>query len=214
MTRGGRKKVRTAPERRCAVTGARGGKEELIRFVVAPDGQVVPDLAGKLPGRGVWVGANRALVREAVRRNVFARSARRNDARAGAEFAAEVEMALVRRLREALGLARRAGCVVSGFEQTRARLRRGRVGVLIEARDGAEDGRRKLRALAPTATVLDCLDAAELGTALGRARLVHGAIEPGGAAVAVRLAATRLAGYREEPAEITPSARKANSERR
>ncbi len=184
------------PERRCAVTGDRDSRDGMVRFVVTPDGGVVPDLAERLPGRGVWIGSQRDLVREGVRKNVFARHTRRTDARPEKDLECHVERALARRLREVLSLTNRSGNIVVGFERTRARLLRGAVGVLLSAFDGAEEGRRKLRSLQPEAPVLDCLDSTELGAAFGRERLIHGAVEPGRLARMILREASRLEGFR------------------
>lgn len=201
MTRGGRKRTRTEPQRRCVVSGESGPCAGLVRFVVGPDGSVVPDVAERLPGRGIWVGARHALVEKAVSRGHFARAARNAGVAAPGDLAARTERALARRLQELLGLARRAGRMVRGFEKARARLRGGEpAGALVEARDGAEDGLRKLRALRPGVPVLNCLDAAELGAALGRARVVHAVLDPGPMTDRILREAERLAGFREPAA--------------
>ncbi len=193
MTRGG---VGNRPSgRRCAVSGERGERGGLLRFAAAPDGIVVADLGERLPGRGVWVGARRSLVREAVRRNVFARGLRRADVRPPEDLDRQVERALVERLCGRLGLARRAGRLVAGYEATRERLRGRPVGMLVEASDGG-DRCRKLRAMQPEAPVLACLDAAEIGAALGRERLAHGALEPGGWVAGLTRDSARLDGFR------------------
>ena len=125
--------------RRCIVTGETGARGGLIRFVVGPDGVVTPDLAEKLPGRGLWVSADRdALTRADVR--VFSRAARGRVEVPG-DLAARVEAALVRRLADYLGMARRAGALVAGFEKCRAALKGGACAALLAASDGAADGR-------------------------------------------------------------------------
>ena len=107
MARGGRLKDRSGPERRCIATGASGPTERLIRFVLGPDGAVVPDLAGRLPGRGAWLTADRALVLKAVKKNLFARAFRAN-VNLPDDFAGQIETLLVRRLQDVLALARKA----------------------------------------------------------------------------------------------------------
>ena len=132
-----------APERRCIATGETRPKAELIRFVAGPDGEVVPDLAGRLPGRGLWVTANREAIEKAVKKGLFAKAARmRLDV--APDLADRVEELLARRAGEALGLAKKAGALVSGFEKVMAALTEGDLACLVEARDGAADGRRKL----------------------------------------------------------------------
>ena len=185
-----------SPERRCAVSGERQIRDTLVRFVIAPDGAVVPDLAERLPGRGVWIGARRDLVQEAASRNLFARAARVPKARAEEDLQDRIETALAKRLMEFLGLACRAGNATTGFEKTRADLRKGPVGALIEARDGAAGGCSKLRSLQPDAPVIDCLDAAELGAAFGRVRVVHAVLGRGGTTTNALREAQRLEGFR------------------
>lgn len=209
MTRGGRKRTRTEPQRRCVVSGESGPCAGLVRFVIAPDGSVVPDVAERLPGRGIWVRAQHALVEKAVSRGHFARAARRTGVAAPGDLVARTERALTRRLQELLGLAQRAGRMVRGFEKVRARLRSGEpVGTLVEARDGSEDGLRKLRALRPGVPTLNCLDAAELGAAWGQVHVVHAVLEPGTMTDRILREAERLAGFRE-PAETGQCSRTA-----
>ncbi len=195
MTRGGRTKERDAPERRCVATGARGPKDPMIRFALSPDGVVTPDLAERLPGRGVWVSAERAAVEKAVRKGLFARGFK-CAARAPEDLLAQVEALLARRAVDALGFARKAGLAVGGFDKTRARLREGPVAALIEASDGAEGGRAKLRPLAAGAPVVSALAAQELGLAFGREFVIHAALDRGGAADRFVREAQRLAGFR------------------
>ncbi len=190
---------RREPNRRCVVTRQSGPRQALLRFVLDPEGEVVPDLAEKLPGRGVWVGAKRELVLAARSRRLFSRALREPAARAEPGLEDRVEAALARRLAESLGLARKAGRLVAGFEKTRARLRGGPVGALIEASDGARGGCIKLRALQPQAPRIGCLSAAELGSVFGRAHTVHAALDPGGIAATILRDAERLDGFRAAP---------------
>jgi predicted RNA-binding protein YlxR (DUF448 family) len=171
----------------------------LIRFVEGPDGAVAPDLARKLPGRGVWVAADRASVETAARKGLFSRAARRA-LPAGADLAGRVEDLLAQRLLSSLGLARKAGDLVTGFEKTREALTGGRAAFLIEARDGAEDGRRKMLAVrrrASTPVPLVALFAtAELGLALGAENVIHSAFLAGRGADRWKTDVERLAGFR------------------
>lgn len=195
VTRGGRPKDRTEPERRCIATGERGPTAPLIRFVLGPDGRPVPDLAERLPGRGFWLGATRAAAETAVKRRAFARAARA-PVETPADLPDLLEGLLARRLGEAISLARKAGLAVTGFEKVKARLKKGPVGALIEARDGSEQGRAKLRPLAGGAPVIDGLDGAELGLAFGRDFVIHAALDAGGATDRVLREARRLSGFR------------------
>jgi len=182
------------PLRRCIVTRAVLPKERLLRLVVDPDGMVVPDLEGRLPGRGLWLQARRDIVETASARRLFAKAARA-EARAPAGLADLIESGLKRRCLDALGLARRAGRVTVGYEPVKAWLREGRAGVLAEAVDGSEAGRAKLvggNALVPR---VELFTAAELGAALGRDHAVHVAIAPGALARRFLGEALRLTGF-------------------
>lgn len=195
MTRGGRRKERDGPERRCIATGTSGPPELLIRFALDPEGVVTPDLAERLPGRGIWVTARRDLVEKAAKKNLFARSAKRA-ATVPAGLADQIEEGLARRAVEALGLARKAGLTTNGFEKVRARLKKGPVAALLEALDGSEQGRARLRPMAGDAPVLAALTASEMGLAFGRDSVIHAALDAGGAAERVAREVRRLEGFR------------------
>ncbi len=189
--------------RRCIVSGEIRSKKELVRFVAGPDGRVVPDLAEKLPGRGLWLSARRDVIHTACARNAFARAAKA-PLHPAPDLADQVERLLVRRCIEILGLARRAGIAVGGFEKVAGRISCGAAGVLVQARDAAEDGRRKLRTMAcarvPVLPVVDCLDAGDLGQAFGDRPFVHVALDRGALARRLCDEAARLSGLREMPA--------------
>lgn len=167
----------------------------MIRFVLDPAGAVCPDVDARLPGRGMWLSAERNVVNKAVAKNLFARAARA-PVQVQADLAEQVEGLLARRVLADLGLARRAGQVIMGFEQVRACLRSAAAAVLIAAVDGAPDGRRKLRRLAPDLPLLTGFSRTELGAALGREGVVHIAVAPGGLARRLLSDAQRLAGFR------------------
>lgn len=189
------------PLRRCIATGRSLPKAALIRFVVDPDGAVVPDLTGRLPGRGLWVVAERAAVERAVARNLFSRAARRPVA-VPADLADRIVSILRQSCINLVAMARRAGQAVGGYEKVRARLgarhgRAARGGVLLVARDAGRDGRGKVVGLAaarPDVTVVDALDADALGAAFARDRVVHALVERGGLAERLEAEAARLAG--------------------
>jgi hypothetical protein len=188
-----------ARERRDVVSGETWEESALIRFVLAPDGTVTPDLARKLPGRGVWVAADRASVETAARKGHFARSAK-TKAKAPPDLADQVEMLLQRRVLDGLGLARRAGQLISGFEKVSAALTSGQAAWLIEAADGAPDGRRKIfaalrRSPRPVGQV-GLFSSAELGLALGLENVIHTAFLAGRTADRWALEVRRLAGFR------------------
>jgi uncharacterized protein len=203
MTRGGRAAAREAPERRCVATGESGGTSGLIRFALDPNGVATPDLAERLPGRGVWVTADRGALEKAVKRNLFSRGFKQA-ATVPPGLVDAVEDGLARRLIEALGLARKAGLVVNGFDKTRARLRAGPAAALVEASDGSENQRAKLRPLAGDAALVDQLSAEELGLAFGREFVIHAVLDAGGAADRVVRESRRLAGFRCSGAATLP----------
>jgi predicted RNA-binding protein YlxR (DUF448 family)/ribosomal protein L7Ae-like RNA K-turn-binding protein len=185
---------RTA-QRRCIVTGEVRPREELLRFVVDPSGRVIPDITGRAPGRGIWLTPDREAVRKAVSRKLFARAARRA-VEADPALDDVLEGLLASRCVELIGLARRAGQAVSGFEKVRARLKQGQAAILIEASDAAVDGREKLQRLAAGVTVLDCLTSEEMGRAFGRDQAVHAMLAPGALAQKFELEARKLKGFR------------------
>ncbi|MEE2565450.1 RNA-binding protein [Hyphobacterium marinum] len=186
-------------ERRCAATGETRPEAELIRFAISPDGLVVPDLAAKLPGRGIWVSADRASVARAVKTGGFSRSAKRG-VKTPDDLAGQVEALLVTRALSLLGLARRAGTLAAGFDAVKIALKSARPVWRIEASDGARDGREKLDRLAYAAwgdiPVAGCFTAAELGQATGRDALVHAALSGGAQSGAFDAVMGRLSGFR------------------
>lgn len=189
------------PLRRCIVTGVVQPKLGMIRFVIGPDGAVVPDLEGGLPGRGLWLSAQRAVVERAVARNVFAKAARRA-VRVDPALPGRLEAMLERRCLDLIGLARRSGQALAGFEKVREALRGGQVGrggapgLLLAARDGAADGRAKLRALAGELPLLEEFEAGALGAALGRDNAVHAVLARGALVDRLKAEAGRLTGLR------------------
>jgi predicted RNA-binding protein YlxR (DUF448 family) len=185
----------SGPLRRCIVTSERLAKETMVRCVVGPDGTIVPDVGAALPGRGLWLTSRRDIVATAVKKRAFDRAARRS-VTIPADLADRIEMLLVQRCREAVGLARRSGKAVAGFEKVGQAIRKGGVGLLLAASDGAHDGRHKVAAMAPALPVMDRLNAAELGAAFGRDHVVHGAIGTGALAARLQVDAARLAGFR------------------
>ncbi len=195
VTRGGRKKQRGAPERRCIATGETGPRARLIRFVVGPDDALVPDLSGKLPGRGIWVSPDRAALERATQKGLFARAARRPVTVPGG-LADQVETAQATRLIHLISLARKAGEAVAGYEKVRGWLASGRAALLLQASDGSPRGRSKLRPPGGQETLIDMLSADELGLAFGRENVIHGALAAGGLAQRVVDEAARLQGLR------------------
>jgi len=197
MTRGGRDKTRDDPERRCIATGETHPKRGLIRFAVSPDGVVVPDLLGKLPGRGMWVSADRAALETAVKKNLFSRSAKRQVTLPG-DLIGEVETGLVRRTVELLSMARKAGQAVTGFEKVKDWLAKREAAILLQASDGSDRGKSKLRPPGGKGSFFGVLSASELGLAFGREHVIHAALAAGGLADRFREDAVRLSGVRED----------------
>lgn len=178
----------------------------MIRLVQGPDGAMVPDLAETLPGRGVWIDADRMLIEAAIRDKSFYKGLSRSlktgigPREAPLELVERIGRLLMERVRSRLGLTNRAGEIVTGFEKTRERLKKGGVALLIEAEDAAYDGRRKLRAFAGEAVeIADILDRTQLGLALGRENVVHAAVNRGGGADALLRDLKRLAAFNGRP---------------
>lgn len=195
MARGGHNKQRDDVERKCIVTGDVQPKAGLIRFVVGPDNQVVPDVLGKLPGRGIYVTADRAVLDKA-QKGQFARSAKQ-PVTVSDGLADEVERQLARRVIDLIALARKAGLAVCGFEKVKGWLSGPeRIRVLVQASDGSERGKTKLWT-PEGARYFGCLTATELGLAFGRQSVIHGALAAGGLSDRVVEEASKLRGLRE-----------------
>ena len=188
----------TGPLRRCIVTREVQPKERMLRFVLGPSREIVPDIAGKLPGRGMWLSARGDVLETALSRGAFMRAAR-GQVTLPSDLRARIEDGLRGRVRDLLGLARRAGQAVSGWQAAREWLQAGRAGLLVQAADGslaerARFGGRNLPAVTP-------LTAAELGVVFGRDHAVHVVVAPGRLAEAIRVEADRLAGFAGTPPE-------------
>ena len=185
------------PQRTCLATGEQAAPERMIRFVVGPDGEVVPDLARRLPGRGMWVRAERAAVERAMAKNLFARAARAS-VRPPADLAERVERLLLERALADLGRARRAGRAVAGFVKVEQMVGRQRAGLLVIAEEADGDGLAKLRASGLPIARLG--DAAALGGIFGRDQTVYAAVardDAGGEFIQrIEVGAARWRGYR------------------
>ena len=199
MTAAPKTLAQVARERRDIVTGEVMAEDGLIRFVVGPGGVVTPDLARKLPGRGMWVAADRASVETAARKGLFSRSAKAKLV-AQPDLADQVDLLLRRRVLDGLGLAKRAGNLISGFEKVAAALNAGRTAWVIEAADGAADGRRKILNVArkspKTPKILGVYSNEELGLALGGENVIHTAFLAGRGADQWTFDVHRLSGFR------------------
>ncbi|UWQ58320.1 RNA-binding protein [Leisingera caerulea] len=196
MTRGGVQKDRSeGSERKCIATGDTEPKQGLIRFVMGPEGQVVPDVMGKLPGRGVYVASSRAALETAVKKKLFARGFK-SQVQVSAGLAGEVEDQVVRRLVGLISLARKSGDAVAGYEKVKDWLAKEQARVLIQASDGSGRGKSKL-STPYKGKFIGCLTADELGMAFGRQTVIHAALASGGLSKRVVDEAQRLQGLRE-----------------
>jgi len=190
----------TMRDRRCIVSGEVLSEDRLIRFVVSPDGAVTPDIAAALPGRGIWVGATRDAVNAAAKRNLFAKAAKAK-VTVAPDLADRVEALLVARLQADLGMACRSGQILFGFDAVlRALQSDAPPGLVIEARDGAADGKRKLFAASHArglkTQTAECLSSAEISLAVGRENVIHAALKSGRLQERLNFDAGRLNGFR------------------
>ena len=200
--------------RMCALTRVEKPVAELIRFVLGPDGVLVPDTDAKAEGRGVWISLNRALVAEAVKKKVFARSLK-SEVTLPDDLPGLTELRLQQRYLNALGMARKAGQLTFGATKVRSLIATGDLIALITATDAAEDGRSKmvgpLKALHYAAAEeeiddfdvphFELLDSEQMGLALGMENVIHAALTRGAAAQAAVEKARRLALYTAKPTE-------------
>ena len=195
MTRGGSNLNQDGSERRCIVTGTVGDPAGLIRFVLGPDGVVVPDLMEKLPGRGMWITAERSILDKAADGKAFSRAAKQKVSVPDG-MATLIETMLATRAIGFLALARKAGEAVAGYEKVKSWLESDFATILIQASDGSERGKAKLRPPGGPETLISILSASELGRAFGRENVIHGALAGGGLTRRVVEETTRLAGLR------------------
>lgn len=212
---------KSATTRMCAVSREVRPIDELIRFVVAPTGEVIPDLKRKLPGRGLWISASRRSVAEAVRRHQFSKGFKR-DVRVAPTLPTDTEALLVRSVTEALAMAAKAGQVVAGFGKVEDALNRNETAALIHASDGAADGIRKLDAIvrqrgekrgeSPVMAVVNVLTSEELDLALGRSNVIHAALLAGPASKTFLSRSHVLVRYRMADDDKTAGKAARNSE--
>ena len=186
--------------RRCIASGESEARLALLRFVVAPEGKLVPDVAGRLPGRGLWVGARRDLVEMAVKKKLFSKAARQEVAVPG-DLAGLVETLIAKRLGEHLGLAKRAGQAVSGFDKVAEMVEGGEAGLLLIAAEAAPNGREKMRRLGAGLPRIELMTNRELSLAMGRENVVHAAVARGTFVDRLTAESLRLAGFRQAQAE-------------
>lgn len=211
MARAGADKHREdGPERRCIASGQVLPKAQLIRFVIGPDDAVVPDIQARLPGRGIWVAADAAQLRKAAEKRLFARAARR-PVSVPDDMPARVETLLVDRVVSLIALARKAGQAVAGYERVKSWLASGEAAVLLQASDGSERGKSKLRPPEEKNSYIGCLTASEIGLAFGRDSVIHGALSAGGLTTRVVEEANRLSGVRKSDGIMAAGKDKTNA---
>lgn len=206
--------VNAGADRFCALTRNLMPVAEMIRFVVGPTGEAVPDVKRKLPGRGIWITASRAAIEEAVKRKIFARGFKR-DLKVAVDLAAQTENLLARAALDALSIAGKAGVVIGGFAKVEAALGRDGLLALIHASDGAEDGKRKLMGALQCArtadlreiALIEAFSGAELDLALSRPNVVHAALLAGPGSETFLARVARLARFRtgNSPDAVAPA---------
>lgn len=189
------KRDASARLRRCLVHREAYPVDQLIRFVVGPDNIIVPDIDGRLPGRGLWLRADRKTVEAACEGNIFPKAAR-GPVHVEAGLADRIEELLSRRCLNVIGLARRASDAVAGYEKVRGWLKGRKSAVLFIAKDGGDDGRRKMLSISGDRAVIDLFSSVELGQVFGREKTVFAALVEGGLATLLVREAGRLKGFR------------------
>ncbi|MEM7299636.1 MAG: RNA-binding protein [Pseudomonadota bacterium] len=192
-------------DRTCIVTRTAHDRSALVRFVASPDGEVVADLKEKLPGRGVWVLAERDMVEQATKKNLFARGLK-TSVRANQALASQVEMLLEKAALGSLGMARRAGACITGSSKISASIRGGKVRALLHAKEAADDGCRKLDQLLAVfdeweqtgrnSPILRLFTSDQMNLALGGGNVIHAALTHGGAGESFLRHAEKLMKYR------------------
>ena len=205
----------TAPgtERFCVATGKVKPVEEMIRFVVSPEGTAVPDLKRRLPGRGIWITATRQALQTAINRKAFARGFKR-DVRVAADLVETTERLLEQAALNALAMAHKAGKVAIGFAKADAALARARVASVLNAVEAAPDGSRKLAAAlhrredVANIAVHDAFTSVQLGLALGRSNVIHAALLAGPESETFLARTARLDCFRAGPGPGSPGTRK------
>lgn len=198
-----RKQDRAAATRKCIATGLAGPKHRLIRFVVGPEGEITPDLGEKLPGRGLWVTSDRAALEKAASRGLFARAAKAKVS-VPAGLVDSVQGLLEARVLDRIGHVRKAGLALSGFEKVVDCVEKGRALVLLEASDGAADGRerllrqvkRRVEGHKQLIHVAGLLNSAELSLAFGQQHVIHAALKTAPVTNMAWRDLVRLSGFR------------------
>ncbi|MFV0643550.1 MAG: DUF448 domain-containing protein [Sphingomonadaceae bacterium] len=203
-------------ERRCILLGSHGPRDTLVRLAVSPDGLVLPDVMGKAPGRGAWLGVSRAELEQAMASGKFRAALARAFRGGGLEWpddlAERLENALKRQFMDRLGLEMRAGHIILGSDRIAEQARTGRVALLLHAADASDDGSRRLDQAWRVGREIEGsgekgvrlpLDRMALSVALGRSNVVHMALTDPAAADRVRLSLERLVHFCGADAPLT-----------
>lgn len=192
-------------ERRCLASGESRDPVDMVRFVLSPDGVVTPDVAGKLPGRGVWVTSNRKSLEKTIALKTFGRGFK-TKVKVEGDLVALTESLLARRVLGLITMARKAGVIAMGFDQVQSMAREAAIAFRIEASDGSKDGRSKIRTLSKAMNreqelkdpiVIGCFTAEEIGKALARDSIVHASVKPSKLAKSMALEVKRLSGFKD-----------------
>ena len=200
--RGGRTKDKEVAERRCIATGSTLPKPDLIRFVLGPDDVVTPDISERLPGRGIWVSANRASLEKAISQNLFSKSAKQA-VNVPDNLVELTEKLIAKHAIDMISMARKSGQAICGFEKTKSAMMSERWYILMQAEDGSAPQKQKIRPSAVDNSYISCLTAQELGLAFGRDNVIHAAVSKGGLSARILLEANRLAGFRGSNDTVT-----------
>ena len=197
------KRGHKSKERRCVALNEVRDPKDMIRFVKAPDNHVVSDIAGKLPGRGVWVSADRGLMEKAMKTGAFARGFK-SKVVVPEDLVDQVDAGLRRAVLALVSMAKKSGQIAVGFDQSIGMAREGVLGLRLEAANGSSDGRSKIRTLSRAVarelelgdpSIIGCFTKTELGVAMGRDKLVHAGIKRGKLCKRLRGEAERLSGF-------------------
>ena len=206
--RGGRTYRTEVVERRCIATKDTLPTSELIRFVLGPDDTVTPDISGRLPGRGMWVTANRGDLTKAIDQGLFSKTAKQKVNIPG-NLVDLTERLIKKHIINLLSMARKSGHAICGYEKTKSAMMSERWYILIQAKDGSAPQKQKIRPSAVANSYISWLTAQELGLAFGRESVIHAAVSKGGLSARILLEANRLAGFRgkcdTDPSKIAGS---------
>tara|TARA_A100001015_G_scaffold298340_1_gene380944 strand:+ start:1643 stop:2239 length:597 start_codon:yes stop_codon:yes gene_type:complete len=191
MSRAGKLKPSCRQHRKCAITGSLIKRKFLLRFVVSPDGSILPDLNQKLPGRGVWLTLDRAIIQKAIIKDVFSKTLRKK-VLIPENLLANTIVLVKKYIVQKISLARKAGFAICGFDKVNSALKLGNVAILIQAIDGSHKEKNRLQKKIFHYDKTECLQSFELGMAFGRDNVIHAAILNGRFVENIKYDITRL----------------------